>query len=52
MVLTGGDEIVINDKKYLLLANSKRVQVITIPDANNFFRDLYADDAVDAIVKY
>ena len=52
VVLAGGDEIVINAKKYLLLANSKRVQVITIPDANHFFRDLYVDDAVDAIVKY
>ena len=52
IVLAGGDQIVVNDKKFLALANDKRVQVKTVADANHFFRDLYADEAVDTIVKY
>ena len=49
VVLAGDDEIVINDKKFLPLADGKHVQVTVVEGANHFFRDLYADEAVDKI---
>lgn len=49
VVLAGDDEIVVNDKKFAPLADGTRVQMKVIDGAGHFFRDLYADDAVDAI---
>lgn len=49
VVLAGDDEVVINHKKFAPLADGKRVQIKVIDGAGHFFRDLYADDAVDAI---
>lgn len=50
VVIAGSDEIVIGlDKKVAPLADGKRVQMKIIEGADHTFRDLYADDAVDAI---
>lgn len=52
IVLAGSDEIVINDKKFYSLESLKHVQVKAIDDAGHFFRDLFADDAVDTISEF
>jgi len=49
LVLAGSDQIVVNDKKFLPLSELKHVQVKTVEGAGHFFRDLFADDAVDDI---
>ncbi len=50
IVVAGKDEIVVGlDKKVAPLANGKNVQMKIIDDADHFFRDLYADETVDAI---
>lgn len=49
IVLAGGDEIVVNNRKYLPLADGKRVQIKVVDGANHFFSEPYVDDAVDAI---
>lgn len=50
VVVAGGDEIVVGlDKKVAPKADGKRVQMKVVENADHFFRDLYADEAVDAI---
>ncbi len=50
VVVAGSDEIVVGlGKKVAPLADGKRVQMKVIDSADHFFRDLYADDAVEAI---
>lgn len=50
IVVAGNDEIVVGlDKHIAPLADGKRVQMKVVDAADHFFRDLYADDAVDAI---
>lgn len=50
VVVAGNDEVVVGlDKKVAPLADGKRMQVKVIEGAGHFFRDLYADDAVDVI---
>ena len=49
LVLAGDDEILVNSKKFMRLADGKRVQIKVIDGADHFFRDLFADEAVDVI---
>lgn len=49
LVLAGSDEVVVNNQKFTALANAKQIQSKVLDGADHFFRDLYADDAVDAI---
>lgn len=50
VVVAGNDEVVVGlDKKVAPLADGKRVQMKTIDGADHFFRNLYAEDAADAI---
>ena len=49
LVLAGEDEILVNSKKFAPLADGKRVQIKVIDGAGHFFRDLFADEAVDVI---
>lgn len=50
VVVGGGDEIVVDlDKKMASRVDGKRVQMKVVENADHFFRDLYADEAVDAI---
>ncbi len=50
IVVAGSDEVVIGFKdKFVALADSQRVQLQVVEGAGHFFRDLYTDDAVDAI---
>jgi dienelactone hydrolase len=49
VVLAGEDEIVLSNNKFAPLADGKRVQMKVIEGAGHFFRDLYAEYAVDAI---
>lgn len=50
IVIAGNDELVVGlGKKITPLADGLRVQMKIIDGADHFFRDLYADDAVDAI---
>lgn len=50
VVVAGNDNIVVGlDKKIAPLVDGKRVQLKVVDSADHFFRDLYADDAVDAI---
>jgi pimeloyl-ACP methyl ester carboxylesterase len=50
VVVAGHDEVVVGlDKKVAPLADGKRVQLKVIDGAGHYFRDLYADDTVDAI---
>ena len=50
VLVAGNDELVVGlDKKIAALADGKRVQMKVIDGAGHLFRDLYADDAVDAI---
>ena len=52
VVLAGDDEVVVNDKKFAPLADGKHVQIKVIDGSGHFFRDLNADDAVDAITAF
>lgn len=50
VVVGDKDEVVAGlDKKVAPLADGKRVYLKVVSGADHFFRDLYADDAVDAI---
>lgn len=50
VVVAGGDEIVLDlEKKVAPRVNGKRVQMKVVENADHFFRDLYADEAVEAI---
>lgn len=49
VLLAGDDEVVVNGKKFAMLANDKYVQIKVIEGAGHFFGDLNADDAVDAM---
>lgn len=50
VVVAGGDEIVVGlDTKVAPRVDGKRVQMKVVENADHFFRDLYADEAVDAI---
>jgi len=50
IVVAGNDEIVVGlDKKVARLIDGKRVQMKIVEAADHMFRDLYADDAVDAM---
>lgn len=50
VVVAGNDEVVVGlEKQVAPLVDDKRVQMKIIDSADHFFRDLYADDAVDAI---
>lgn len=53
VVVAGGDEIVPDlDKRIAPAADGKRVRVKVIPGADHFFRDLYGEDAVDAVDEF
>ncbi len=53
VVVAGNDEVVVGlGEKMAPLADGKRVQMKVIDSADHFFRDLYADDAVEAIVTF
>ncbi|GAB6039670.1 alpha/beta hydrolase [Endothiovibrio diazotrophicus] len=49
VLLAGDDEIVVNDQKFPPLAERENVEVKWVEGAGHFFRDLNADDAVEAI---
>jgi pimeloyl-ACP methyl ester carboxylesterase len=50
VVIAANDEVVVGlESKIAPLADGKRIQMKKIEGAGHFFRDLYADDAVDAI---
>ena len=50
VVVAGNDEIVVGlDKRVAPLVNGKGVQLKVVDGGDHFFRDLYADEAVDAI---
>lgn len=50
VVIAGSDEVVTGlDKLITPLADGKRVRMHVIDGSDHFFRDLFADDAVDAI---
>lgn len=53
VVVAGNDEVVVGlDKKVTSLADGKRVQMKVVDGADHFFRDLYADDAVEMTVAF
>jgi pimeloyl-ACP methyl ester carboxylesterase len=49
LVLAGSDEVVVNNLKFASLVDTKQIPIQVIEGADHFFRDLNADDAVDAI---
>jgi len=50
VLVAGNDEVVVGlEKKVAPLADGRRVQMKVVDASGHFFRDLYADDAVDAI---
>ncbi len=50
VLVAGSDDIVVDlEKKVAPLAAGKRVQMKVINNADHFFRDLYADDAVETV---
>lgn len=50
VVVAGGDEIVVDlEKKLAPKVDGKHLQMKVVENADHFFRDLYADEAVDAI---
>jgi pimeloyl-ACP methyl ester carboxylesterase len=50
VVVAASDEVVVGlERKVAPLVDGKRVQMKIVEGAGHFFRDLYADDAVDAI---
>ena len=53
LLVAGNDEIVKNlDKKFGPMVDGKRVQMKIIEGSDHFFKDLYADDAVDDVVAF
>ena len=49
VVIAGSDEVIVNNKKFALLADGKHLQIKVTDGADHFFRDLDADDADDAV---
>lgn len=50
IVIAGHDEVVVGFRdKFAPIADGQRVQVKVVEGAGHFFRDLHADDAVDAM---
>lgn len=50
VVVAGNDEVVVGlDKRIAPLVDGRRVQMKVVEGADHMFRDLYSDDAVDAI---
>lgn len=50
VVVAGADEVVVGlEQKVAPLVDGKRIRMSVIEDADHFFRDLNADDAVDVI---
>jgi len=50
VVIAGSDEVVVGYRdKFAPFVDGQRVQMKVVEGAGHFFRDLYADDAVDAI---
>jgi pimeloyl-ACP methyl ester carboxylesterase len=50
IVIAGNDEVVVGYRdKFAPFVDGQRVQMKVVEGAGHFFRDLYADDAVDAI---
>ncbi len=50
VVVAGGDNIVVNlENKITPLVAGKQVQMVVVDGADHMFRDLYADDAVEAV---
>lgn len=53
LVVAGNDELVKNlDKKFAPTIDGKRLRMKIIEGSDHFFKDLYADDAVDEIVAF
>lgn len=54
LVIVAGNDNVVRGlaKKITPLVDGKQVQMVTVDDADHTFRDLYADDAVDAIDQF
>ena len=52
VVIAGNDEVIVNNKKFSQLADGKHIQIKVTDGAGHFFRDLDADDAVDAIMVF
>jgi pimeloyl-ACP methyl ester carboxylesterase len=50
VLVAGNDEVVVDlEKKLAALVDGKRVHMQVVEHSDHFFRDLYTDDAVDAI---
>jgi alpha/beta superfamily hydrolase len=50
VVVAGNDEAVVGlDKRIAPLVDGRRVQMKVVDGADHFFRDLFADDAVEAV---
>lgn len=53
IVVAGADEIVRDlDKRVGSLVDGKRLRMTVVPGADHFFRDLYGEDAADAIHEF
>lgn len=53
IVIAGSDELVVGFRdSFTPLADGKRVQLKVVEGAGHFFRDLYSDDAVDAVRQF
>jgi len=53
VVVAGNDQIVVGlDKKIAPLVDGKRLRMTVVDSADHMFRDLYADDAVEAIDRF
>jgi pimeloyl-ACP methyl ester carboxylesterase len=53
VVVAGGDNVVVDlDKKIAALVDGRQVQMKVVEGADHLFRDLYTDDAVDAIDEF
>ncbi len=53
LVLAGGDEVVAGSRdKFPPLADGVRVQVSIVDGADHFFRDIFADDAVEFVIDF
>ncbi len=53
IVVAGADEVVRDlDKRVGSLVDGKRLRMTVVPGSDHFFRDLYGEDAVDAIHEF
>jgi pimeloyl-ACP methyl ester carboxylesterase len=52
LLLAGSDEVMVNNQKFAQLAQAGQIQINVTEGAGHFFRDLKADDAVDAITAF